>query len=223
MLPSSEDTTQTNGEGSKKHVMHHHRDGLNIAPSMDNLDIEVVDDDEGKILVKEEESVAELIDEANGDHVDDKIDGDALDDESVAEEVEEAPKAIKENFDKLNELLQKTETYSRFIHEHVVGTTEEEEENKEGGEDDEESDDEVDGGKRKRRGGRKTATTNESAQKKLKSVFTKSERLQTAKDTALKYTQPKYLVGTTLREYQLMGVNWLISLYENGVNGILAE
>jgi len=27
----------------------------------------------------------------------------------------------------------------------------------------------------------------------------------------------------TLRDYQIRGLNWMISLYENGINGILAD
>ena len=27
----------------------------------------------------------------------------------------------------------------------------------------------------------------------------------------------------TMRDYQIQGLNWLISLYENGINGILAD
>lgn len=27
----------------------------------------------------------------------------------------------------------------------------------------------------------------------------------------------------TMRDYQIHGLNWLISLYENGINGILAD
>lgn len=29
--------------------------------------------------------------------------------------------------------------------------------------------------------------------------------------------------GGTMREYQLAGLNWLIRLYDNGINGILAD
>jgi SNF2 family DNA or RNA helicase len=29
--------------------------------------------------------------------------------------------------------------------------------------------------------------------------------------------------GGKMRDYQLRGLNWLISLYENGINGILAD
>ncbi|XP_054978692.1 probable global transcription activator SNF2L1 isoform X7 [Sorex araneus] len=34
---------------------------------------------------------------------------------------------------------------------------------------------------------------------------------------------PSYVTGGPLRDYQIRGLNWLISLYENGVNGILAD
>ena len=35
--------------------------------------------------------------------------------------------------------------------------------------------------------------------------------------------QPSLVTGGTLREYQLVGMEWLISLYDNGLNGILAD
>lgn len=34
---------------------------------------------------------------------------------------------------------------------------------------------------------------------------------------------PKYITGGTMRDYQIRGLNWMISLYENGINGILAD
>ncbi|MCQ2819193.1 MAG: SNF2-related protein, partial [archaeon] len=37
------------------------------------------------------------------------------------------------------------------------------------------------------------------------------------------YCQPSILTGGKLTEYQIDGVNWLISLYERGLNGILAD
>ncbi|KAJ8608173.1 hypothetical protein MRB53_039771 [Persea americana] len=33
---------------------------------------------------------------------------------------------------------------------------------------------------------------------------------------------PSYIQGT-MRDYQIQGLNWLVSLYENGINGILAD
>jgi ATP-dependent DNA helicase len=35
--------------------------------------------------------------------------------------------------------------------------------------------------------------------------------------------QPSLLTGCVMKEYQLIGMDWLISLYENGINGILAD
>ena len=35
--------------------------------------------------------------------------------------------------------------------------------------------------------------------------------------------QPSILVGGDLKEYQLMGLQWMISLYNNRLNGILAD
>ncbi|KAJ1979830.1 putative ATPase, partial [Dimargaris verticillata] len=35
--------------------------------------------------------------------------------------------------------------------------------------------------------------------------------------------QPSLVTGGVLREYQLAGVEWMVSLYENGLNGILAD
>ncbi|CAO3680362.1 unnamed protein product [Umbelopsis ramanniana] len=34
---------------------------------------------------------------------------------------------------------------------------------------------------------------------------------------------PAYVVGGKLRDYQVQGLNWMISLFENGINGILAD
>ncbi len=34
--------------------------------------------------------------------------------------------------------------------------------------------------------------------------------------------QPSIVTGK-MREYQIQGLNWLIHLYDNGINGILAD
>lgn len=34
---------------------------------------------------------------------------------------------------------------------------------------------------------------------------------------------PNYIKGGEMRDYQVRGLNWMISLYENGINGILAD
>ena len=35
--------------------------------------------------------------------------------------------------------------------------------------------------------------------------------------------QPSVIKGGIMREYQMQGLNWLIHLYDNGINGILAD
>jgi SWI/SNF-related matrix-associated actin-dependent regulator of chromatin subfamily A member 5 len=34
---------------------------------------------------------------------------------------------------------------------------------------------------------------------------------------------PTYIQGGQMRDYQVAGLNWLISLHENGISGILAD
>lgn len=34
---------------------------------------------------------------------------------------------------------------------------------------------------------------------------------------------PRYVENGEMRDYQIRGLNWMISLYENGINGILAD
>lgn len=80
----------------------------------------------------------------------------------------------------------------------------------------------ADGKKRKRKG-------QDAASKKAKAL----ENLKTAqaKDAANRsegkrpiFRQPELLAaGCQLKDYQLEGVRWLASLYENGVSGILAD
>ena len=36
-------------------------------------------------------------------------------------------------------------------------------------------------------------------------------------------SSPPYIKSGELRDYQVRGLNWMISLYENGINGILAD
>eukprot|EP00124_Ichthyophonus_hoferi_P002211 Ihof_evm13s141 gene=Ihof_evmTU13s141 len=52
------------------------------------------------------------------------------------------------------------------------------------------------------------------------------ELIKTAKrdSEAFIFTEsPAYIVGGTLRDYQVRGLNWLINLYENSISGILAD
>lgn len=38
-----------------------------------------------------------------------------------------------------------------------------------------------------------------------------------------KFQQPAEITGGTLKDYQLDGVAWMVSLYENGISGILGS
>ncbi|KAJ8968298.1 hypothetical protein NQ317_000258 [Molorchus minor] len=57
--------------------------------------------------------------------------------------------------------------------------------------------------------------------KKMKNYWqkpTKNANLQYRFDTS-----PFYIKNGEMRDYQIRGLNWMISLYENGINGILAD
>lgn len=42
-------------------------------------------------------------------------------------------------------------------------------------------------------------------------------------DISTKKRQPKLITGCEMRDYQLVGLEWLVTLYENALNGILAD
>ncbi|KAH3670530.1 hypothetical protein OGAPHI_001045 [Ogataea philodendri] len=53
----------------------------------------------------------------------------------------------------------------------------------------------------------------------------RQKRRKTATGDAVdaKSQQPKLLTGCAMKEYQIAGMEWLITLYQNGLNGILAD
>ncbi|KAH8556185.1 SNF2 family N-terminal domain-containing protein [Umbelopsis sp. PMI_123] len=51
----------------------------------------------------------------------------------------------------------------------------------------------------------------------------KVDYFQMAHKIKEKVTQPNILIGGTLKEYQLKGLQWMVSLYNNRLNGILAD
>ncbi|KAL0080870.1 SNF2 family N-terminal domain-containing protein [Phycomyces blakesleeanus] len=44
-----------------------------------------------------------------------------------------------------------------------------------------------------------------------------------AEETTVFTESPAFVTGGVLRDYQVQGLNWMISLFENGINGILAD
>jgi len=48
--------------------------------------------------------------------------------------------------------------------------------------------------------------------------------LNAAKSNVIQFDEsPTYIKGGTMRDYQVRGLNWMIGLHENGINGILAD
>lgn len=83
--------------------------------------------------------------------------------------------------------------------------------------------------KKKRKGD--SSSSGPSSSKKLKNVKGKAALATAqAKDAKVRadnkpiFVQPANLAGgCTLKDYQLEGVRWMASLFENGVSGILAD
>ncbi|SAM04386.1 hypothetical protein [Absidia glauca] len=68
-----------------------------------------------------------------------------------------------------------------------------------------------DGSKRRRK------TEKEEDEELLKDEINTNEALTVFTES------PAYVTGGKLRDYQVQGLNWMISLFENGINGILAD
>ena len=67
-------------------------------------------------------------------------------------------------------------------------------------------------------GGRKRKTEKEEDEELLNEVDNEEA------DASFNFEEsPAYITGGTMRDYQVQGLNWLISLYNNGINGILAD
>ncbi|KAI8605478.1 SNF2 family N-terminal domain-containing protein [Dissophora ornata] len=60
-------------------------------------------------------------------------------------------------------------------------------------------------------------------QKQTEVIETSADTIAPLTKPAISARQPRLVTGGVLRDYQLAGVEWMISLYENGLNGILAD
>ncbi|KAG5564161.1 hypothetical protein RHGRI_000375 [Rhododendron griersonianum] len=137
----------------------------------------------------------------------------------------EAPRLNDMQFTKLDELLTQTQLYSEFLLEKmdvitVNGV--------------EEDDDTVKGKKGGRGSKRKAATNynNRKAKRAVAAMLTRSKEGTDPEDSNLTEEEKTekeqaelvpLLTGGKLKSYQLKGVKWLISLWQNGLNGILAD
>lgn len=79
-----------------------------------------------------------------------------------------------------------------------------------------ESDDEIPERKRRKTKSTKGPKSSKHAKSKTRAAL---ENAQTAHNQ----TQPRLVSGCSMKDYQLDGLEWLVSLYENGLNGILAD
>uniref|UniRef100_A0A803L7Z2 ATP-dependent DNA helicase DDM1 n=1 Tax=Chenopodium quinoa TaxID=63459 RepID=A0A803L7Z2_CHEQI len=189
-------------------------------------------------IVKEEPEVSDLLVEAkNGDAI--LISKEMAEEEEkllevrVKEEIAEKERLAAEaatlnesQFSKLDDLLSQTQLYSEFLLEKMDditlnGVEEQEEE-------------EPSKGKKRGRGGKKKAAqyNDKKAKRAVAAMITRSKEGTAAEDTDLTEEERiekeqsdliPLLTGGKLKSYQIKGVKWLISLWQNGLNGILAD
>ncbi|GAA0170833.1 DNA helicase [Lithospermum erythrorhizon] len=174
-----------------------------------------------------------IVDSKNGDsslitEVMAKVEENLLE-ERVKEEEENNPQAAPElndiQFTKLDELLTQTQLYSEFLLEKMDDIT------TNGVEDDGGT---AAPGKGGRGAKRKAAAkcNNRKAKRAVAAMLTRSKEGPTSEDSTLTEEQKiekeqselvPLLTGGKLKSYQIKGVKWLISLWQNGLNGILAD
>ena len=113
--------------------------------------------------------------------------------------------------ERLKFLLKQTEIFAHFL---IGGKTEENNKNKKA----------ESGSKRKSISkGNNNANNNTNANDLQYLSDEDNELNDIEKEITRLYTQPSILIGGKLTNYQLDGLNWIISLYERGLNGILAD
>ncbi|OIT08224.1 PREDICTED: ATP-dependent DNA helicase DDM1-like [Nicotiana attenuata] len=149
----------------------------------------------------------------------------AKEEEAQLNELKQAPSLNETQFTKLDELLTQTQLYSEFLLENmdnikmnqIEGEEKSVHENKRG------------------RGSKRKATTgynNRKAKRAVAAMLTRSKEDVSNEDSTLTEEERvereqaelvPLLTGGKLKSYQLKGVKWLISLWQNGLNGILAD
>ncbi|KAI4327585.1 hypothetical protein L6164_020025 [Bauhinia variegata] len=144
--------------------------------------------------------------------------------EERKQEAEEAPNLNHTQFTRLDDLLTQTQLYSEFLLEKMDDIT------LNGGEEEYEP-----AGKKNGRGSKRKATSqynNRKASKAVAAMLTRSKENEKTEDMNLSEEERiekeqkeliPLLTGGKLKPYQLKGVKWLISLWQNGLNGILAD
>ncbi|KAL2551521.1 ATP-dependent DNA helicase DDM1 [Forsythia ovata] len=145
--------------------------------------------------------------------------------EEKMSEPKEEPLLNDIQFTKLDELLTQTQLYSEFLLEKMDTIT------MNGLENDDNTDKE---GKRGRGSKRKAGTSynTRKAKRAVAAMLTRSNDGVSAEDSTLTEEERvgkeqaelvPLLTGGKLKSYQIKGVKWMISLWQNGLNGILAD
>ncbi|XP_050226805.1 ATP-dependent DNA helicase DDM1 [Mercurialis annua] len=146
--------------------------------------------------------------------------------EEAAQEGNEPEKANLNDsqFTKLDELLTQTQLYTEFLLEKMDQITH----------DGVKEEDDA-SGEKKGRGRKRKAATNYNSRKATRAVaamLTRSKEVEKIDDSNLTEEERlekeqkelvPLLTGGKLKSYQIKGVKWLISLWQNGLNGILAD
>ena len=72
-------------------------------------------------------------------------------------------------------------------------------------------------------GSSKKSRKNDSSSAALKTAQEKDAKIRAGSEKPIFIQPPNLADGCLLKDYQLEGVRWLVSLFENGVSGILAD
>lgn len=149
--------------------------------------------------------------------------------EPLTEEQQEFNKLSKDSkFDRLNSLIKRSQIYSQIIADNILESSL----NKRKREEDVENHEEVVKKVKTRKGKGKVAKkgkvqhdiTKMLSQKVSDSTTSTKQAIETAQSQSTHtQKQPKLVTGCVMKDYQLDGLEWLITLYENGLNGILAD
>ncbi|KAK7309289.1 hypothetical protein RJT34_05880 [Clitoria ternatea] len=143
---------------------------------------------------------------------------------------EEAPGLNDTQFNKLDELLTQTKLYSEFLLEKMDDITHNGAEQENGVQEESNTTE-----KKKGRGSKRKAASQYNTRKAKRAVAAmitrskegdKTEDMNMSEEDRIAKEQEELiplLTGGKLKSYQLKGVKWLISLWQNGLNGILAD
>ncbi|KAK6461666.1 SNF2 family N-terminal domain-containing protein [Scheffersomyces coipomensis] len=178
-----------------------------------------------KELIQEQETIKH-VKHQNGSQNDDEVD-----------EFNHLSKDRK--LDRLNNLISKSQLYSQIIADNILQSSllkrqQKEQEQEQEQEQPQQQPTPEETPTKRRRGNPRSKKPKGKVQHDITSMLstkisdsTKSAKqaIEESQDNSTTSTiqQPKLISGATLKNYQLDGLEWLITLYENGLNGILAD